>query len=325
MHVEYLACLVFPFMPQDGSHFEALLTKAQNAWNHYLSASELAQGTRIMTGSVNGEPLNYREITLVQRNDRCSLTKITYEMINASQKTMVGINDDTVVGRNPLYAFRLRRKSRDAAWGLEYHESQKGETKPLSHFAETALTLGPRVALQPLPNLIGGNSICLLTLEPHTSGIHPHEYGLTFEVQQPFGKIWAKAILDANRHWLVVRGTFEFRNRDGKVIITGSTTSTYTNDLELPLLKERVTDYTELYSNHPATKYSLKEIFDRRIPKVPPKDHEFTLTAFGLPEPYGVTWERPTPWWLYAGIAAGVLLVLLFLLGLWKRRLLARS
>ncbi|MCS6976044.1 MAG: hypothetical protein NZM31_03410 [Gemmatales bacterium] len=37
---------------------------------------------------------------------------------------------------------------------------------------------------------------------------------------------------------------------------------------------------------------------------------EFTLSAFGLPEPPGVTWERPTPWWLY-GIAVGFALVVL--------------
>jgi hypothetical protein len=54
-------------------------------------------------------------------------------------------------------------------------------------------------------------------------------------------------------------------------------------------------------------------------------DERFTLSYYGLPEPFGVEWERPTPWWLYAGIGAGVLVVLIFLLGLWKRRLLARG
>ena len=37
---------------------------------------------------------------------------------------------------------------------------------------------------------------------------------------------------------------------------------------------------------------------------------EFTLSAFGLPEPRGVTWERGSSrWWLWFTVAAGVLLV----------------
>lgn len=37
---------------------------------------------------------------------------------------------------------------------------------------------------------------------------------------------------------------------------------------------------------------------------------EFTLTTFGLPEPVGVTWEKPTPWYLWFLAAAGVCFVL---------------
>ncbi|MCS6977776.1 MAG: hypothetical protein NZM31_12325, partial [Gemmatales bacterium] len=50
--------------------------------------------------------------------------------------------------------------------------------------------------------------------------------------------------------------------------------------------------------------------FDLHLPDTLPPESEFTLSAFGLPEPPGVTWERPTPWWLY-GIAVGLALVVL--------------
>ncbi|HMP04644.1 MAG TPA: hypothetical protein PKC45_19320 [Gemmatales bacterium] len=52
---------------------------------------------------------------------------------------------------------------------------------------------------------------------------------------------------------------------------------------------------------------------------------DFTLSAFGLPEPYGVEWDRPTPWWLYALISAGVLFIVTVIVSFWKRRLAARS
>ena len=52
---------------------------------------------------------------------------------------------------------------------------------------------------------------------------------------------------------------------------------------------------------------------------------DFTLTAFGLPEPFGIEWERPTPWWLYALFSAGVLFVVAVIVSFWKRRLAARQ
>ncbi|HMP04645.1 MAG TPA: hypothetical protein PKC45_19325 [Gemmatales bacterium] len=59
--------------------------------------------------------------------------------------------------------------------------------------------------------------------------------------------------------------------------------------------------------------------------QAPPHEADYTLSAFGLPEPYGVEWERPTPWWLYALISAGVLFVVAVIVSFWKRRLAARS
>ncbi|MEJ5277359.1 MAG: hypothetical protein WHU94_15750 [Thermogemmata sp.] len=41
-----------------------------------------------------------------------------------------------------------------------------------------------------------------------------------------------------------------------------------------------------------------------------PPEWEFTLSAFGLPEPVGVVWERRTPVYVWLLVAAGVLLTL---------------
>ena len=54
-------------------------------------------------------------------------------------------------------------------------------------------------------------------------------------------------------------------------------------------------------------------------------ESDFTLSAFGLPEPYGVEWERPTPWWLYTLFSAGVLFVVAVIVSFWKRRLAAQQ
>ena len=52
----------------------------------------------------------------------------------------------------------------------------------------------------------------------------------------------------------------------------------------------------------------------------PPRELDFTLSAFGLPEPYGVTWDRPTPWWLYIGGGTLAVLVIVILGYRWRRR-----
>lgn len=49
-------------------------------------------------------------------------------------------------------------------------------------------------------------------------------------------------------------------------------------------------------------------------------ESDFTLTAFGLPEPPGITWERPTPWWIYFGLIGGGCLVGFVLIGVFLRR-----
>ncbi|MEJ5276782.1 MAG: hypothetical protein WHU94_12805, partial [Thermogemmata sp.] len=49
--------------------------------------------------------------------------------------------------------------------------------------------------------------------------------------------------------------------------------------------------------------------YDLRDEGVEPLEREFTLSAFGLPEPVGVEWERPVRWYLWLMLAGVVCLV----------------
>ncbi|HMP61247.1 MAG TPA: hypothetical protein PKD86_18025, partial [Gemmatales bacterium] len=55
--------------------------------------------------------------------------------------------------------------------------------------------------------------------------------------------------------------------------------------------------------------------YDPRLPR----ESDFILSAFGLPEPYGVEWDRPTPWWLYIGGGTLAVLVIVILGYRWRR------
>lgn len=90
------------------------------------------------------------------------------------------------------------------------------------------------------------------------------------------------------------------------------------SDLRLPPLK-RVEMWTRNSKGRMLT--SATDITEFAAHK-PFPESDFTLTAFGLPEPYGVVWKKPIPWYLWF-IGAG--LVLLALGWFFKRRIQRRS
>jgi hypothetical protein len=49
--------------------------------------------------------------------------------------------------------------------------------------------------------------------------------------------------------------------------------------------------------------------YDFSSPTKLPPTQDFTLSAFGLPEPPGVEWKRPIPWWVWVAGAGTVLLI----------------
>ena len=51
-------------------------------------------------------------------------------------------------------------------------------------------------------------------------------------------------------------------------------------------------------ASDPLVNMVVREITDFR-PHAPFPQSGFTLTAFGLPEPYGVVWKKPIPWSLW--------------------------
>jgi hypothetical protein len=72
-----------------------------------------------------------------------------------------------------------------------------------------------------------------------------------------------------------------------------------------------------------AEQNNTTEILSLTLKEIP--DAEFTLSAFGLKEPLGVTWDRPTPWYIWLSVVAISCLVLGFGLHWFRRRYLTTS
>jgi hypothetical protein len=49
-------------------------------------------------------------------------------------------------------------------------------------------------------------------------------------------------------------------------------------------------------------------------------ESDFTLSAFGFPEPEGVVWNRPQGWYLWIALCAFGALAVALLVRFWRRR-----
>ena len=104
----------------------------------------------------------------------------------------------------------------------------------------------------------------------------------------------------------VVRVDNEFRSADGVPIPVRSVTR-------------------ETYSVPGGDLMIINDITYDIDPAAHPDDSEFTLTAFGLPEPVGVEWRKPTPIYVWLLVAAAILAVAAVAFRALSRRPVART
>ncbi len=111
--------------------------------------------------------------------------------------------------------------------------------------------------------------------------------------------------------------SYEFRVQVRAISMTDRGAIEYENAKEIPTVKKVVVDSLGVvnggrapYNDRQVSEYSIQ--YNVNVP-----DEEFRLSHYGLPEPNGVVWPRPTPWYLWI-IGAGVV-CLIASAYLWKR------
>jgi hypothetical protein len=141
------------------------------------------------------------------------------------------------------------------------------------------------------------------------------DYRHTFEKGKPEYNMvqTGSMILDPQRFWCIRRLDLKLKSLVGvaretsEIELVGPT-------MPFPLPKRAVTKANwSLTAGKQAGKArttSYQWEFDLKKPSNLPSDEEFTLSAFGLPEPPGLEWKRPTPWYLWVGLAGIVCLAL---------------
>jgi hypothetical protein len=281
------------------------LDEAPPAWEEYRAFAQRLQGTRVTTVTKEGKVRSGEQFQ-IKHNAWCKLV-LRQEL---GPERLGG----EVFAFNPVYGFELKRKTGDAPWVLadlqmgEYHSRIMDEYWPRSTVCTLAAQFQLSEILQ-LPNFRvvaagavqrDGRELCRIDFESKGKT----ELGTT----DARGTLW----LDPERCWTVCKCTLH-QHHPGLAESTMNTEVIATPaKYPIPI---RYTHNTEaLYSQTGKRNSALVTEFDLKEVSPLPGDEEFTLSAFGLPEPVGVKPpQRPRAWlWLLAAAAGLAALAVLF-------------
>ncbi|HMO83453.1 MAG TPA: hypothetical protein PKC18_00890 [Lacipirellulaceae bacterium] len=306
--------------PEDLTHSTALLEQAKEAWKTYAHGAANFQGTYTVRSSSDGVYLPSAELHEVRRNGWNSLL-ISHVLDCKQDGTLGQRRPQAVRGRNSLYAFELSPSGN--GWVLnDFERLIKVPAAQLPSWRPPLLSICPLVGLGSFPEAAEAPDFRLVFLRPEPSA-GERCFVLKCERTRNGRVVTATLHLDGSNYWCVKAAEFEERT-PSRPISSGRMLARYQIVDGLPTPLERRTELV-FYRDGVETQETMLEEFDYAIPLKLLSEADFTLSAFGLPEPFGITWERPTPWWLYALISAGVLFVVAVLVSIWKRRLAARS
>jgi len=112
-------------------------------------------------------------------------------------------------------------------------------------------------------------------------------------------RFWVPCEYEANVRWLGAQ--------DIKTVEHGILKCTEISK-GLPVLEQMLVRTKGKGTKGPPIEFDLEYKTNYTIEVREPSPDEFTLTAFGFPEPLGL--KRPTPWYIWAGVAGAVCLVL---------------
>lgn len=280
-------------------------SEAPAAWEAYRQASRFAQGVYHFEDRAE-EPPDRQEVEQ-KVNETCRLIRVNHVTEGYSE----------VLAENPRYSFRLR-SGRGGEWVLtELNMADRADTDPARELrtrldawrtsADGAIRIGSNAKL--LTEVLSAPGTRITAVTPK-SNAGAELVEVRFETRQASERDIAGGtlLLDPARNWLPVQATAFIREKQ----VSGSHTTDYEygpGPAFQPRRGVQKHEYTLTGEAEPM-RYTRTWEGEFQIPARLPDSREFTLSAFGLPEPVGVTWERPTPryvWFLTAAAGCGLL------------------
>ena len=226
---------------------------------------------------------------------------------------------------NPKYRFELKRENSEAKWLLvhiDLNPIDKIETGLSPDLVVQAALVDRPLTFssihERLPDLLQDPDFKVVTLAPIAESgrmwirvafsCRPKKTVQRIVGRSTIRGAWLPLVggwfdLDPQSFWLLQRYEVRTKWEDSSTGVM-SASFEYSHE-EVPLLKRIVTRYNQISGSSPFIK--SETIQEYQITMGEPSDAEFTLSAFGLPEPVGVVWEKKTPVYVWLLLAAGVL------------------
>lgn len=292
---------------------EALVRQFHNEapaqWAEYENRMAQAQGTISfeMTQTLRN---------IVAKNTSSFRSNSTSKLIMLSMsRTIEGkpdYNTHEVVGINSRYGFKLERRSDSAPWLLtdlvpgakNYRENSFAQ-----HYSPVTTLI--RVTGEPLGHLIDRPGFKITSARNINAGLVELVFDMGHKPDNDSNPIQnGKLVLDPKRFWTVKSYEVRIKSTAQRGQMTFNALEVGEIDGHLPVPKKTVSQTRVEFSDGSKNEQTFQLGFDLSIPRTFADESEFTLSAFGLPEPYGVTWTKRTPVYVWLLASAGVVALL---------------
>lgn len=303
----------------DYSVRKRFMAEAPAAWERYRAAAPSLQGSNSHIIYEGLEPMGrIREQSRWDfRRSPGGFTRVV------QQESSDGVPAERALVTNPRYAFEINKKSADAEWVLV--DLQKGfvtkgdlALQERERIHDMGFLVLLRVGDKLLSELVGkeGFQLVAVTALPVNG---KEMVKVEFKDQTPRRRHtgvhsqegWV--LLDPQDHWVVKQAQLQVANPGRQ-----STTVSYENeyqrrgtDITLPIrtLRKSIFKSPNGSSRSECTVSTFDWHFQENVP-----EYDFSLTAFGMREPYGLEApRRPTNWFLWGSGFGFLLLILGFL------------
>ncbi len=306
---------------------QRLLTEAPERWQEVERFAPKVQGGVTVTLTVKIPKRNINDTDTirysVRQNDRCAMLRGS--PVQSRRNDPV----EYVFFSNSLYAGLLQREpGKSDGFLLKRHDPNPDAQlipapSPTREWA--FVTLFPHFSYQGrrLSEMIKDSGFRIERVTTDEGGLVAATVHYDQSKANPKRKLVAEATLKFNprRHWCLQavqeRSTFPGASGGTNSATTAFILEDHPSGIPLVRRQESV-NTADSASSGPIDNRRVVE-YDLRVDESVP-DAEFTLSAFGLPEPVGVTWERPTPVYVWLLVAAGGLGVLAWLFRWLARR-----
>jgi hypothetical protein len=303
---------------------EKLAHEAPRMWEDYAQRAKYLQGK--MTSSLKGGPpgaaVTSDDRYTTKANESCRIIEI------AELRSVKGMRAPyRVVGINPSYAFLLQRKAPDAEWAITElpdlsKDSLPGPMKVYLDSIDAIATVLVRFDNKPLVDLLKEPGFAIRRCRKISEGAEEHvEVTFRYSQEKPSRVQEGSMVLDPQRFWCL--RSYEVRTKTG-ASDPAATKKWRTVELGeapggLPVPRSIVLEVTARDDSGNKVTNVMRLTFDLAIPSWLPGDSEFTLSAFGLPEPDWSKFGRATPWYVWVAIA-GVVCLMVGGFFVWRNR-----